>query len=116
MQHYDRLKNIGELFLEITPETAEFLLEELSRADILQSDDLPSNVVNIGSTVTYRDDTSGDAHTFVLVWPVEADIKKDKVSIMTPIGAALIGLTEGDGISWLTNKNDIKHLTVLKVE
>jgi len=116
MQHYDRLMNIGELFLEKTPETAEFLLDELSRADVLKSEDMADNIVNIGSRVEYKDEATGDVHTLTLVWPVEADIEQNKISIMTPIGAALIGLCEGDQMSYLTNTNKIKYFTVLTVQ
>lgn len=112
---YERLFNIAKTSLRQTPEVAEFLLNELSRASILASDMLPSNVVRLGSNITYSDDSANVEHTVYLVWPNEADIDAKKISVLTPIGAALLGLSEGDSIDWRTNFGHTKQLTVTKV-
>ena len=50
-----------------------------------------------------------------LVYPGEADIEQGKISILTPIGAALIGLSKGQSIDWATRTGEIRRLTVLEV-
>ena len=69
----------------------------------------------MGSTVTFQPD-SGRKRRVTLVFPVEEDIAKSKVSVMTPIGAALIGLTEGQSIQWSARDGRRHELTVLVVD
>ena len=114
--YYDRLNSMANSFLRRSPDAAERLLEEISRADILQSEEIPPHVVNLGSQVTYRDETTGSTRTIYLVWPFEADIEQNKISVLTPVGAALIGLAEGASIGWETNSGEARQLTVLKVK
>jgi regulator of nucleoside diphosphate kinase len=51
-----------------------------------------------------------------LVFPVDADITKQRVSVLTPIGAALIGIGKGASIDWETNSCELRHLTILDVK
>jgi regulator of nucleoside diphosphate kinase len=69
----------------------------------------------MGSFVEFRDDESGRVRTVQLVFPADADMEADRISVLTPIGAALIGLSEGQSIEWRTRGGDWKTLTVLKV-
>ena len=93
---------------------ADDLLYELDRASVVLPEQLPSNVVRMGSTVRYR--TTGENEREVtLVFPAEADIECNRVSVMTPVGAALIGLSRGQSITWLTRDGRKKLLTVLSV-
>lgn len=113
---YERLHNMANFFMERNPAASERLSEEIGRADIKDPHNMPSNVVMMDSKVTYRDDTTGKKQTVFLVWPSEADIEKKRISVLTPIGAALIGLTEGASIDWETNGGQIRQLTILKVK
>jgi regulator of nucleoside diphosphate kinase len=65
--------------------------------------------------VTYKAD-DGRERRVELVFPGEADIGAGKISILTPIGTALIGLSEGQSIAWTARDGSERHLTVLKVE
>lgn len=112
---YERLQSMANFFMERNPVASERLLEEIERADIRDLDDMPSNVVTMDSEVTYRDETTGKSQSVYLVWPSEADIEKRRISILTPVGAALIGLAEGASIDWETNSGETRHLTILKV-
>jgi regulator of nucleoside diphosphate kinase len=76
---------------------------------------MPSHVVNVGSEVTFRDNTTGRVQTVILVLPKEANIAERRVSVLTPIGAALIGLAEGASIDWSTRDGEARLLTVLQV-
>ncbi|MEO8684700.1 MAG: nucleoside diphosphate kinase regulator, partial [Devosia sp.] len=93
-------------------EAGDDLLYELERAQVVSDEALPAAVVHMGSRVTYRPD-NGDARTVTLVYPVDADISAGRISVLTPIGTALIGLSQGQSITW-TARNGQRHvLTVL---
>jgi regulator of nucleoside diphosphate kinase len=68
----------------------------------------------MGSTVLFRSD-DGQHRRVTLVFPGEADISRDRISILTPIGIALIGLSEGQSITWVTRDGRERGLTVLSV-
>lgn len=70
----------------------------------------------MGSTVTFRDDTTAQDRTVMLVYPDEADVAQGRISILTPVGAALIGLSVGQSIEWQTPGGGWRSLTVLRVE
>lgn len=91
------------------------LMAEVARATVLPSADMPADVVNIGSSVRYRDEVSGREQTVSLVLPQEVDIDRGRISVLTPIGAALIGLKVGASIGWQTREGEERRLTVLDV-
>lgn len=112
----DRLQDLAMSSMRRVPEVANRLLDEIERAIVLTEGSVPSNVVSIGSTVTFHDGTSGRDRTVTLSIPYDADIAAHKVSVLTPIGAALIGLAEGASITWETRGGEVRRLTILKVE
>ena len=67
------------------------------------------------SGVSFRDDATGQTKEVVLVYPKDADIASGRISVTTPIGAALIGLSAGQAISFETPSGDSRSLTVLEV-
>lgn len=113
--HYERLQALAFAAMSRSPETASRLLDEIGRAETRPSERIPANVVNIGSDVTFRDDDSGRIQTVRLVFPNEADIGASRVSVLTPIGTALIGLAEGHRMDWERRDGATGRLTVLKV-
>lgn len=96
------------------PEMAEELMLELDRAKVVANGSIPADVVQMGSTVTYKPDT-GDARTVTLVFPGDADIAQGKISILTPIGTALIGLATGQEIAWTARDGRTHQMEVLEV-
>ena len=101
----------GERFCDVTP----LLIEETVRARVVESEMLPDDVVRMRSYVRYRDERSGEIREVQLVYPDQADIGQGRISILTPIGAALIGLAEGAAIDWPTRSGAQRRLTVLRV-
>lgn len=98
-----------------TSEAAEDLLYEIERARVVPAPKLAQSVVRMGSRVTYRPD-NGPERTVTLVYPAEADIAQGRISALTPVGTALIGLDVGQSITW-EGRDGHKHvLTVLAVE
>lgn len=112
---HERLSRLARSAVHSMPEVAEALNDELDRAQVLKPGRHPVDVVCMGCEVLFRDDTSGKTQTVTLVYPEDADISKGKVSVLTPIGAALIGLSAGDAMNWNTRSGDMKRLTVLHV-
>jgi regulator of nucleoside diphosphate kinase len=99
----DRLATIVQaLSLRSRPEVADFLDQEISRARIVEPRELPRDVATMRSHVVYRDDDTGDERTVVLVYPIEEDSTMGRLSVLTPLGTALLGLSEGQSIAWTT--------------
>ncbi len=112
---YERLRTIAERALKQAPQLASNLLEEIDRADVRPSAEMPADVVRIGSFVTYED-AAGRSQTVRLVAPERADIDRKWVSVLTPVGAALLGLSVGQRIDWPMVDGRIEHLTVVAVK
>ena len=74
------------------------------------------HIVCMNSEVELRDDPTGKIQKVTLVYPEEADISKRKISVLTPVGTALIGLRDGDSIIWETPNGESRQLTVLSVQ
>lgn len=113
---YERLRNVASNALSQVPEIADHLLEEIERAEIVPSGDFPSDAITIGSRVTYCDESSRRRQRVQLVFPEDADIAAGRISVLTPVGAALIGLSEGDRMAWRTPQDDERVLRVEMVE
>lgn len=113
--HFERLQDIALSYSKIAPEVSEELLAEIERAEVRPSDKVPANVVNMGSEVTYRDDETGRSRTVRLVYPEDADISANRVSVMTPVGAALLGLAEGHQMDWESRGGETRSMTILEV-
>lgn len=97
-----------------TPDDADGLLYELERADVVADDRLPADAVRMGSIVRYR--TNGGVERRVaLVYPKDADIGEGRISVLTPVGTALLGLRTGQSITWLTRDGRKQMLTVVSV-
>lgn len=110
-----RLTEIAEKALERGSAVAEFLADELSRAHIVPDDACSPHVVRVGSQVTYSDDVAKRVHKITLVYPWEANIDQNRVSVLTPVGAALIGLSPAQSIEWPNPDGRTGSLTVLDV-
>lgn len=75
------------------------LLAELERADIVESRDVPADVVTMNSTVRFRVKGSRKELSLTLVYPRDQG-QDDTISIMAPVGSALLGMTAGERIAW----------------
>lgn len=73
---------------------------ELGRATIVEPKDMPSTVVTMNSTVNFIVESTQEEFTKTLVYPKNADASGDKISILAPVGSALLGLSQGDDIEW----------------
>lgn len=94
-------------------DAADDLLYELDRAQIVADPAVPPDVVRMGSRVRFQ--TGRDERDVTLVFPVDADIAERRISILTPVGTALIGLRSGQSITFRTRDGKPQMLTVLAV-
>jgi regulator of nucleoside diphosphate kinase len=112
---YARLTALAERAVAQDSAVGEYLAEELVRAHVVPDEHCAFDVVRMGSHVTYRDAT-GKTRAVTVVYPNDADISAQRISVLTPIGAALIGLRPGQSIQWLTPGGGESSLEVLTVE
>ena len=91
------------------------LRAELDRANILDTDGMPADVIMMNSRARFREETSGREYELTLAWPHEASAAEGKVSIFSPAGSALLGLSIGQQIDWQTPEGHAIRLTVLAV-
>lgn len=111
---HDRLMRLADTFSRRNPDLADDLFAELDRARVVADGKLAADVVRIGSTLRFTTD-AGEDRTVTLVLPGEADIASGRVSVMTPIGIALIGLAQGRSIDWTARDGRSHRLTVESV-
>lgn len=114
-EDYARLSVLARAATSRMPEIAEGLAQELDRAHVLAQGRHPENIVCMGCHVEFRDDTTDKIRKVTLVYPEEADISQGKISVLTPVGTALIGLRAGHSITWETRTGESRRLTVLRV-
>lgn len=112
---FPRLMRLAEAIADQSPELADELIEELERARVVKAARLPDTVIRMGSTVTYSSD-DGQHKTVMLVFPAEADIARGRVSILTPVGTALLGLSPQQSIAWTARDQRQHRLTVERVD
>jgi regulator of nucleoside diphosphate kinase len=111
----ERLAQLAEAAAGTSPATAEFLAREIERATVVPDTTPLAGIVGMESHVTFRDDATGLQKQVTLVYPKSADIEAGRISVLTPIGAALIGLAVGQAISFETPSGELRSLTVLEV-
>lgn len=111
----ERIESLGESLYQSNPTLADRLFGELDRARLVPAGKLPANVVALGRRVVYRDETSGEDRVVVLALPEDADISQQRISLLTPIGVALLGLSEGAEFAWSDRSGATRKLTVLQV-
>ncbi len=93
----------------------DLLAEKLETAVIVESSAVPPAVVTMNTELEVRDESNGHVSRLILVHPREANIVAGRISVMTPVGAALLGLTEGASTRVQGPSGEERTLTVLRV-
>ncbi|AYH42607.1 nucleoside diphosphate kinase regulator [Azoarcus sp. DN11] len=91
------------------------LRDELARADVREPRDMPTNVITMNSRARFRELSGGQEHELTLVYPGDATPDAGKVSVFTPAGSALLGLSVGQAIEWVNADRRPIKLEVLAV-
>ena len=102
--------------LEATaPDVANMLLDEIDRAEVYSRDELPRDVVTLGSLVTFVDESTGVQRSVQIVLPADANMERSSLSIHSQVGAGLIGLRAGQSIDWPCPDGRPRTLRVVEV-
>ena len=91
------------------------LAEELELAIVVPSDRIPKNVVTMNSRLIYADESTGQTREVELVYPSEADPMAGRISVLAPVGCALLGLSAGQSIDWNLPSGQVHRLRVERI-
>ena len=97
------------------PQVCDLLLDEIARATVHPVERIAANVVTMHATVRFLDEASGKEYLYELTYPRDADIASGRISILTPVGAGLIGLREGQSILWPDRDGHERVLKIVEV-
>ena len=115
---YERLTKLIEIAREqesgANREYLDRLEEELDRAEVVQQKDIPADVITMRSTVRLKDLDTGEEMTYRLVFPTEANYEEGKISILAPVGTAMLGYSHGDVIEWQV-PSGVRRLSIEEV-
>lgn len=109
------LSDLATAWLGKSAMGAKLLLQELDRAETYEKSCLPPHVASMMSHVVFVDESTGETHQVQIVYPKEADSELHRISVLTPIGAALIGMPRGACIDWPNRAGELRRLRILDV-
>lgn len=112
----DRLQNLLDSMESSKRNKAHMreLEQELLRAHVVPSNEIPPDVITMNSRVRLKDMDSGEETEYMVVYPSNADPDSNKISILAPVGTALIGYRAGDIIEWKV-PSGVKRLSVEEI-
>ena len=110
-----RLVESSRVFRQRDAKHLDDLEQELERAAIMKAGEVPSNVVTMNSRVKVKDLNSGRITTYQIVFPREADIARNRISVLAPIGTGLLGYSAGTTIEWQV-PSGMRRFHILEVE
>ena len=76
------------------------LAQELSHAETVEPENIPADVVTMNSTVQVKVNSGRRSQTWTIVYPEDADVDEDRISVLAPLGTALLGYRAGDTVEW----------------
>jgi regulator of nucleoside diphosphate kinase len=97
---FERLEDLLESLHGKSVPGKDELAAELERADVVDPKDVPPTVVTMNSTVRFKVENSGEEFQLTLVYPKDVDASGRTISVLAPVGSALLGLSQGDEIEW----------------
>jgi len=110
-----RLVESSRVFRQRDAKHLDDLEQELERAAIMKAAEVPSDVVTMNSRVRVKDLNSGRITTYQIVFPREADIARNRISVLAPIGTGLLGYSAGTTIEWQV-PSGMRRFRILEVE
>ncbi len=96
------------------PQVVEALQADLKKGKLVSKDQFPADVVRLNSKVIVKDAHNDKTMEIIVVMPESADIKQRKISVMNPVGAALIGFRQGQQVTWQVPTGQ-KNFTIMEV-
>ncbi|RYZ45795.1 MAG: nucleoside diphosphate kinase regulator [Myxococcaceae bacterium] len=111
-----RLERVVEQYGNVrNAEIVEQLESELARAVVTSSTSIPANVVTMNSTVVFEDEEGGGKREVTLVYPKDANSDAGRISILAPVGSALLGLSVGQTVEWPLPNGRTRRLRIVAV-
>lgn len=113
---HDRLQTLIETSADSRDAAAaEALADELDRAELVPAERIAGTVVTMHSRVVFEDQQTGATREVSLVYPHEAAAEEGRISVLAPIGSALLGLSIGQTIDWPVPRGEMKRLKIVKI-
>lgn len=113
---YRRLHNLIDTWQSSRDiDAAEALADELDRAEVVSAEHIAGNVVTMNSRVVFEDRETAEQREVSLVYPHESDVEHGRISVLAPIGTALLGLAVGQTIEWPLPKGQVKRLRIVEI-
>jgi regulator of nucleoside diphosphate kinase len=101
--------------VEVPGNRSEMLERELVRAKVVPRENIPADVVTMNSRVVFENETTGERREVTLVYPGNADIDAGRISVLVPVGTALLGLRVGQSIDWELPGGEKQRYRIVKV-
>lgn len=115
LQRLGELVGVARSCSELDQASLAALQAELDRASIVSSQEVPADVITMHSQVRIRDLGTGEEMVFALVYPRGANLEQGKISVMSPLGTALLGYRAGDVLDWRV-PDGVRRLQIMEVE
>lgn len=112
----ERLETLLDSLPAAQADVRNALLDELARAELVEPDQMPPDVVTMNSRVRFTLDAPAEEFSLTLAYPKNMQADGEQISILSPVGNALIGLKAGDSIDWNRPDGATFQLTVLEVQ
>jgi len=113
---YERLRSLIDVSSPARDRAAvEALSEELDRAEVVAPERIGADTVTMNSEVVFQDESTGDTREATLVYPKEGDPERGRISVLAPIGSALLGLSVGQAIDWPLPGGKLKRLRIERI-
>ncbi|WP_339775879.1 nucleoside diphosphate kinase regulator [uncultured Methylophaga sp.] len=113
---YSRIGNLLRATAGIATNIKSALLTELERAELVAPEQIPANVVTMNSQVKFSVISTGVTFTLKLVYPKDMDDSGNTISILAPVGSAMLGLKEGDEIDWQDGQGGMLQVRIEAIE
>lgn len=111
----DRLEDLLESLSAGSFPGKSALLTELDRAEVIEPEEVPPDLVTMNSTVRFVIVDTGEEFRMTLVYPKDVDGSVDRISVLAPVGSALLGLSVGDELEWPRPGGQVMTVRVLEV-
>lgn len=112
---FDRLEALADSLTAADEAARQALLGELARAEVVEANQMPPTVVAMNSTVRFRIKSRDEEFRLTLVYPCDAGKFPDTISVLTPVGTALLGMSAGGCIQWPRPDGDIQEVRILGI-
>lgn len=113
---YSRIDNLLRATPGIATNIKSALLTKLERAELVAPEQIPANVVTMNSQVKFSVISTGVTFTLKLVYPKDMDDSGNTISILAPVGSAMLGLKEGDEIDWQDGHGGMLQVRIETIE